>query len=116
MAEGDSMAFFVDMHADVVRTLAFGGISGTYANVGGVFTRPIRIMIVQNYTDALCTFSFDGGNDHFVLSAGSQLVLDITSNEFQGNGLVEGVNTQMQVKGGPTTGSVYISAFYAKSN
>jgi len=110
------MAFFVDMHADALRTTAFGAISGTYAPIGTPFNHPTRLMIAQNYTDVQLTFSFDGIVDHFVLPSGGQLILDVSSDEFQGSGLVISVNTQMSVKGSPTLGNVYISAFYARGS
>lgn len=111
------MAFFVDMRADGLRSLAFGSISGTYANIGSPFAHPMRIMMAQNLTDSLCTFSFDGGNnDNFVLPAGGQLIIDVSSDEFQQNGFIISVNTQMAVKGAPGSGGVYISAFYARGS
>lgn len=108
------MAFSVDMRADGLRTLAFGGISGTYAAIGTAFTHPMRILIAQNFTNALVTFSFDGVVDHFVLPTLGQLIIDVSSDEFQQNGFIISNQTQMYVKGTVASGSVYISAFYAR--
>lgn len=108
------MAIQLDLRASTLRTLAAGSISGTYANVGTPLESPMRIMIFQNLTDVTLTFSFASGMDHFVLPTQGQFVLDVSSDEFQGNGFIVSINTQMQVKGSPSTGAVYISAFYAK--
>ncbi len=108
------MAFQIELRADPLRSLAFGSISGTYAAVGTAFTSPMRIMIAQNFTDSLMTFSFDGVNDHFVLPANGQMILDVSSDEFQQNGFLIAIGTHMMVKGTATLGSVYISAFYAR--
>ena len=78
----------------------------------------MRQIIVQNYTDVLLQFSFDGINPHFVLPSGGQLILDVTTNEIANSqGWFIGIGTQMSVEqiGAPTTGSVYVSAFYAAS-
>ncbi len=111
------MAYFsLELRADPLRTLGEASISGTYAAIGGPFTHPVRIMLAQNYTDVTLTYSFDAVNDHFVLPSGGQMIIDVSSDEFQGNGFLISVNTQMYVKGSPTTGSVYISAFYARGS
>ena len=111
------MPIGIDLRADALRALAAGSISGTYAPIGGAgtpFTHPMRIMIAQNYTDAQLTFSFDGVNDHFVLTNGGQMIIDVSSDEFQSNGFIISIGTQMNVKGSPSTGNVYISAFFAR--
>ena len=61
-----------------------------------------------------CKFSFDGINDHFVLPTLGQLIIDVSSDEFQENGFIISNQTQMYVKGTVASGSVYISAFYAR--
>lgn len=111
------MAYFsLELRADPLRSLAFGSISGTYAAIGTPFSHPVRIMIAQNLTDVTLTYSFDSVNDHFVLPAGGQMIVDVSSDEFQGNGFLISINTQMYVKGSPGSGSVYISAFYARGS
>jgi hypothetical protein len=111
------MAFFVDMRADPLRSLAFGGISSTYAAIGGPFLHPMRSITFKNYTNAQITFSFDGINDHVTLIMLGAEVLDVTSWEFQGNGLLISNMTQMyakQTSSAPTSGSVYIECTYAR--
>lgn len=108
------MALQLELRADALRTLAFGSISGTYAAIGIPFAHPTRIMIAQNLTNVQITYSFDGINDHFVLPAGGQMIMDVSSDEFQGNGFIIAVGTQMMAKGAPASGNVYISAFYVR--
>lgn len=106
----------VRMYPEVLRTLAFGSISGTYAGIGAAFLNPIRIMHVTNTTDVLLTFSFDGVNDHFVVPAGSFLLLDVTTNKSQNGGsLCISQGDRIYVKGAPTSGSVYLATFFGKN-
>jgi hypothetical protein len=118
------MAFYVDMRADLLRSLSYTGIGTNYFPIPvpgsspliTTFTHPMRIMIVQNLTNATLTFSFDGINDHFVLPSIGQLIMDVSSDEFQQNGFIISVNTTMSVKGTATSGAVYVSAFYARGS
>jgi hypothetical protein len=114
------MAATLDLRAEAIRSLAFGSISGSYADVGTQLGRPIRIMYIQNNTDASMMFSFDGVNDHIFLPANSFFLVDVTANQISNvNGFYISKGTQMQVKqisGAPTSGSVYISAFYARGS
>lgn len=104
------------LRADALRSLAFGGIGAAFAVVGSVFSEPIRIMMLQNLTDVDVIFSFTGNTDHVIVPAGGFLLLDITTNQWEGAGWFIQAQTQMYVKqasGAPTSGSVYISAFFA---
>lgn len=105
--------------AEPLRQALFGAIGGVYAPIGGAFESPIRQLMVQNLTDALCLFSFDGVNDHFVLDAGATLFLDICANKSdQGGILVLPANSFIWIQDGgiaPTLGAVTVSAFYGQS-
>lgn len=104
------------LRADALRSLAFGGISGAYAPVGTAFPEPIRIMMLQNLTDANVIFSFTGNTDHIVVPSGGFVLLDVMTNQWEDSGFAIQVGTIMHVKqesAGPTTGNVYISAFFA---
>ncbi len=96
---------------DTIRTVAFGGISGTYAAVGTKFSFPVRLICFTNNTNGDVFFSDDGVNDKLFLPAQSFKLFDVTSNRF-GNiaGLVFATNTQFYVKQStaPSTGAVYI--------
>ncbi|CAM5999029.1 unnamed protein product [Sphagnum balticum] len=82
---GTGGVVLAELRADPLRSLASGSISGAYAAIGTPFAHPVRIMIAQNLTDVTLTYSFDSVNDHFVLPAGGQMIVDVSSDEFQGN-------------------------------
>lgn len=100
------------------RSLAFGSISGTYAPIGTAYSHPVRMYMLQNFTDGAMQFSWDGVNDHFPLPAGGSLILDIGSNKSINGGNLEASGarfTYVKTLGtGPTSGSVYLSIFYGK--
>ena len=103
----------VRLYPEPVRSLAFGSISGTYAGIGTPLTNPSRIYWLQNNTDVLLTFSWDGVVDHFVLPTGSFVLLDVTSNRTDNGGALNVASGQRTyVKGTPTVGGVYLSSFY----
>lgn len=98
------------------RTAAFGSIGAAYALVGALFTHPIRILVLQNSTNAAVTFSLDGVNALITLQAGIHIVLDITaarSNDPAGfcAPIGQGVYVKQTV-GAPGSGSVFASAIY----
>lgn len=98
---------------DLLRSLAFGSISGTYAGIGTPFTYPVRIMHIYNNTDALLTFSVDGVNDNWVIPASSFLLLDLTANHTSyGGASYMAAGTRVYVKGSPSMNSVYLATWY----
>lgn len=113
------MAMFnvsIRLYPEVLRTLAFGSISGTYAGLGSAFLNPIRLIHITNTTDVLLTFSFDGVNDHFVVQSSGFILLDVTANStIAGSSFHIAQGTRIYVKGAPTMGSVYLAAFYGAS-
>ncbi len=108
------MSLAIRLLPETVRTLGFAAMDAAYMGVGVAFTRPCRILHIQNLTDALLMFSFDGVNDHFPLAASGYLLMDITSNKTieQGFFLAEGQRLYVRELDDPTSGSVYITAFY----
>jgi len=106
----------IQITPETLRTLAFGSISGTYAGIGTPLAEPSRIYYLVNQTDVLLTFSWDGINDHFVVPAGSYILIDVTSNRTNvGGAFAVAANTRTYVKGSPGSGSVYLSSFYGNS-
>ncbi len=100
-----------------LRSIAFGDISGTYAAVGSAFSDAVRMLIIDNLTNATLTISFDGTNDHMVIPASSGRVLDYSSNRSgQANYFLQKTGTQVYAKGTPGSGALYISVIYAASN
>lgn len=104
----------IRFRAEPVRSLAFGSIGATYMGVGSALTHPIRQFFIQNLTDALLMFSFDGIDDHFPLPENGFFVSDITTNKGLGGGwfLSEGDRLYVKEIQTPTAGSVYFSTFY----
>src|SRR5579872_4210742 len=96
---------------DVLRTLAFGSISGTYAAVGGPLIFPTRLICFTNNTDGDMFFSDDGVNNQLFIAAGSFKLFDLNTNRLNQQQLwVFATGTQFYVKQStaPSKGAVYI--------
>lgn len=109
------MSFPIRMKVEEVRTLAFGSIGAAYMGLGTAMTRPIRLMVLQNLTDAAVMISFDGVDDNLPLASNGYIILDITANKVREDGffLAEGDRLYVKELGvAPTTGSVYLTTFY----
>ena len=98
-----------------VRSIAFGGISGTYAGIGTAIDNPAHMMYIVNATDALLMFSDDGVVDKFPIAASTSFILDINANKTTPEGFFLGKGRRIYVKqvGVPSTGNVYLSIFYS---
>jgi hypothetical protein len=97
-----------------VRSLDFSSISGTYMSIGSALANPIRVLLVQNGTDASLMYSADGINDHFQLPAGGFLLLDVTANKtvVPGFYIAEGTTFYVKEIGTPSTGTTYVTVIY----
>jgi len=99
---------------DPIRTLAFGGISGTYAVVGTSFEYKVRIICISNNTEGDMYFTTDPAEDQLFVAAGSFKLFDIQANKNHviDNDYVLPIGTQFYVKQitAPVSGSVYIEA------
>ena len=103
----------INIKFEPLRSRAFGSINGTYSAIGTPFSNPCRILLIQNQTDVLLTFSDDGVTDNLVLPAGGFILLDVTSNKTSTGGAAYfAQGTVFWVKGAPTSGSVYVSVLY----
>lgn len=100
---------------EVMRSIGFASIGATYMGIGAAFDHPIRIFFLQNLTNATLLFSFDGVIDHFVLPQNGYLLIDVTTNQTfqQGCFMAEGQRIYVKQSDTPTSGSVYLSVFYA---
>jgi hypothetical protein len=108
-------AFSIKLLPEVVRSLAFGSISGTYMGVGSALDNPARIVLFQNYTDQTVMFSFNGVDDHFPIASMGFVLLDVTANKTISQGFYIGEGTRFYVRDigtATTSGDVYISVFY----
>jgi hypothetical protein len=108
------MSLAIRMQCEPLRSLANGAILAGYMGIGTTFDHPIRLIFIQNLTNALLMFSFDGINDHFPLDSSAFLLLDVTTNKTSGSGwfIAEGSRMYAKQIEVPTTGSVYVTAFY----
>jgi hypothetical protein len=108
------MSLAIRLQCEPQRSLAAAAILAGYMGIGTSFNNPIRILFIQNYTNALLQFSFDGIIDHFPLEAGGFLLLDVTANKTIQTGCFfpEGARVYVKQIEVPTTGSVYVTAFY----
>ena len=110
-----SEKFHLRLSAEGVRTVAFGSLTSSYADIGAATTHPIRIIMVKNTTDVSITVSADDGTkDWFDIPAGGADVLDVTTNGLDAGWFLP-VGSQFQVKDqgtGATEGKVIIQCFY----
>ncbi len=101
---------------DTVRSVAFGSLTDSYANLGSALSFAIQIMIIKNTTNATIFVSENGTDDHYELPAGSTDGFDLQANVIAGDTGVKPVGTQFQVKGVtgslPTSGKVIIQGQY----
>lgn len=97
-----------------VQSLDYSSIDSGYTAVGGPIANAARQFFIQNLTDALLMFSFDGVNDHFPLPSEGFFLDDITTNKVQSQGFYLSANTVLYVRtiDSPSIGSVYFSVSY----
>ena len=100
-----------------LRSLAFGGISGSYAGVGLPFANPVRLICIDNNTDANILVSFNGVDNHTFVAANGFKLLDYCSNRNDmGGNLEHPAGDRLYVKqesGAATSGTVYVTVVYA---
>ena len=98
-----------------VRTLAAASVAANYTAIGGPLLNPARQFFIQNLTDQTVMISFDGISDAFPLPASGNIIEDIAANyTHQTNwSMAQGTTVYVKRIGTPTTGSVYVSIFYA---
>ncbi len=108
------MSFGVRIVPDTLRSRGFAGIGAAYLAIGSVFAHPMRLINIQNLTDAILLFSFDGVNDHVIIPNESGIIYDFCTNRVGMAGAMISNGTTIFVKqsGVPTSGSVYVSCFY----
>lgn len=103
---------------DVVKSIAAGSVVAGYTMIGSEFYYKSRVLLIQNLTDATVMFSDDGTNDKFPLAAGTSFVLDIATNDANEDPWFFPAKKKLYVKrvGTPTTGSVYVTSIYGKTD
>ena len=105
--------------ADVLRSLAFGAISGSYATVGTPLTVNWRVFRITNNTNGDLFISLDGTNNNFFVPASSFVLYDLSANVapvMQSDTFVLQIGTQFYAKQStaPSSGAVYIEGLYAR--
>lgn len=101
--------------AESLRILPFGTVDFVYNPIGTVFTHPIRLLNINNDTDAAIIISYDGVSNNQYIPAQTGLVLDFTSNSgahvfplmSAGTTIYAAALTAL-----PTTGIIAVSAYY----
>jgi len=108
-----SRAFF-----EPLRSLAFGGISGSYAAVGDPTDHVVKVFCITNNTQGDMIFSIDNtvSAGQMYVAAGSYKLYDVQANmnaQFDDQ-FVFPVGTQFYVKQdtAPTDGAVYVEVIY----
>jgi hypothetical protein len=104
---------------EVLRSVAAATIPATFPSlvgaIGGPFLHPIRILQIVNQTNGNVLISWDGIDAHIFLGTQDFILLDICTNKSTPNGafIAQGTTIYAAQSGAaPTTGSVYVSAFY----
>lgn len=99
-----------------IKTLAFGGITSSYAPVGAETTHEIRIFCVSNNTSGDLYFTTNLTRDEMFLAANSFRLYDVQANmnTMKDDKFVISAQTQFYVKSitAPVTGAVYIECIY----
>lgn len=110
------MNLAIRLYPEPLRSIAFGSIGPAYMGIGTAFAHPVRILYLTNQTNALLLFSFDGVTDHLALPAGAFILLDVTANKTITSGcyLAQGTRIYVKQSAVPTSGSVYLTVFYAQ--
>jgi hypothetical protein len=103
----------LQIYPEALRSLAFGSIGIGYMGIGTALLNPAHVYYLVNTTDALLVFSWDGVTDHFVIPAGSYILIDVTTNRTEtGGAFMVSKGTRTYVRGAPSMGVVYLSSFY----
>lgn len=100
---------------DTIRTLAYTGISGTYAVVGSKLAYPARLLCITNATNGNLLFSTNGSTDMLFVAQNSFKLFDLSTNRLTVDQMfVVSAGTQFYVKQStaPTIGDVYIEVIY----
>lgn len=110
------MALGIRVTWEPLRELNFAVLNPVYMGVGTRLDSPVRQVLIQNLTDVILAFSWDGVTDHFKLPKRSFYLIDITTNgsESQGLYIAQGDRLYVRTDGFvPTEGQVCLSAWGA---
>lgn len=110
---GSARAFF-----EPLRTLAFGGISAAYTDVGTPLDNPVRAFCITNNTQGDMIFTLDSSvaAGQMFIAKGSYKLYDVQANmnaQFDDKYVIA-AQTQFSVKQltAPVSGAIYIECLY----
>lgn len=95
------------------REIDSATFNGTFLAIGTPINHRSRMLIFVNNSLVNVKISWDGVNNHFTLLPGATVVLDEQSNSVPDSEFVTAALTQFYAKGAASTGSVFLSTFYA---
>lgn len=103
---------------DAIRTLAYTGISSSYASVGAVLAHNWRMFKITNNTDGDMLFSVNASTNQMFCPANSFTLYDVATNAQPvgvSDNLMLAIGTQFSVKQStaPSKGAVWIEGLYA---
>jgi hypothetical protein len=105
------MTYGTRVKIDAVRQLAYTALSTSFTALGGPTTTHTRIFRLVNTTNTDVYISVDGVTNNFRLASGSFLLLDLSTNRIQDDGLFLMVGTQFYVAtvtGSAASGNVWL--------
>ena len=101
-----------------LRSLAFGGISASYAAIGGPLTEQVRAFCITNNTQGDMIVAIDNtvAAGHMFIAAGSYKLYDVQANinpEFDDKYVIS-IGTTFYVKQStaPVSGAVYVECLF----
>ena len=108
---------------DILRVLAFGSISATYAKIGTALTHSTRLFCVSNNTDGDMVVTWtngstpasDGTADKLFVPAGGFKLIDVSTNKNQLDSaflLLIGDQFWVRYLSAPSKNSVYLETMY----
>ena len=96
------------------REIDSATFDGSFQEIGTPIDNPSRILIFVNDSLGKVKISWDGVNAAFTLLPGATVVIDETSNAIPQSEFATSSQTQFYAKGSASTGSVFLSTFYAR--
>ena len=110
----------IKVRYEELRSIGFASLSGAYVGVGAAFQHPLRLLKVNNVSDANLIISFDGITDMDFIAAQSAYVFDFSSNASETGGVFEQPAGQRfyvrEESAAATEGSVYVTVIYAATS
>lgn len=99
---------------ETLRMIDSATFTGSYQAVGSALSNSIRLIKIYNDASVPITVSWDGINDMDYVPTKGFVLYDVSTNRETSNVLEIAANTRFYVKGSAGTGSVYITALYAR--